>query len=208
MGWTGWICVTPNFTVTNETKDEVKIEVIYMPENCIKKSKRGDLMNAHYDGFLAKDGSQFYCSRTEKDGHPKWFVLGVGQVIKGLDIGMDGMCAGEKRKLIIPPSLGYGQQGNEKVPPNSTLMFEIELYSVSRGPRSMEAFMEMDLDKDRALSKTEVRKSLMAEYEKGGTRRDDSFYDAIIADIFRTSDHNGDGMISTKEYNVYEHDEL
>ncbi|XP_061091727.1 peptidyl-prolyl cis-trans isomerase FKBP7 isoform X4 [Conger conger] len=179
-----------------------------MPENCIKKSKRGDLMNAHYDGFLAKDGSQFYCSRTEKDGHPKWFVLGVGQVIKGLDIGMDGMCAGEKRKLIIPPSLGYGQQGNEKVPPNSTLMFEIELYSVSRGPRSMEAFMEMDLDKDRALSKTEVRKSLMAEYEKGGTRRDDSFYDAIIADIFRTSDHNGDGMISTKEYNVYEHDEL
>ncbi|KAG5852565.1 peptidyl-prolyl cis-trans isomerase FKBP7 [Anguilla rostrata] len=197
-----------DFTVANETKDEVKIEVIFKPENCAKKSKRGDLMNAHYDGFLAKNGSQFYCSRSEKDGHPKWFVLGVGQVMKGLDIGMDGMCPGEKRKLIIPPSLGYGQQGNEKVPPNSTLIFEIELYSVSRGPRSMEAFREMDLDKDRSLSKTEVKKSLMIEYEKGGTRRDDSFYDAIIADIFHKSDHNGDGMISAKEYNIYDHDEL
>ncbi|KAJ8255362.1 hypothetical protein GJAV_G00204020 [Gymnothorax javanicus] len=197
-----------DFTVAKETKDEVKIEVVFMPENCSKKSKRGDLMHAHYDGYLATNGSQFYCSRSEKDGHPKWFVLGVGQVMKGLDIGMDGMCPGEKRKLTIPPSFGYGEKGNEKVPPNSTLIFEIELYTISRGPRSLEAFREMDLDSDKSLSKAEVRKSLKTEYEKGGIKRDESFYDSIIADIFHKSDHNGDGVISMKEYNVYEHDEL
>ncbi|KAI1898255.1 hypothetical protein AGOR_G00070450 [Albula goreensis] len=197
-----------DFGVAAEVNDEVKIEVLSTPENCTKKSKRGDLMNAHYDGYLAKDGSKFYCSRSEKDGHPKWFVLGVGQVIKGLDIGMTGMCQGEKRKLLIPPSLGFGKQGNEKVPPNSTLIFEVELYAISRGPRSMEAFREMDSNKDRSLSKTEVRQFLIQEYEKAGSPKEDSFYDAITADIFRKSDHNGDGMITAKEYNVYEHDEL
>ncbi|XP_010084560.1 PREDICTED: peptidyl-prolyl cis-trans isomerase FKBP7-like, partial [Pterocles gutturalis] len=87
------------------------IEVLHLPESCSPKSKRGDLLNAHYDGFLASDGSKFYCSRTQNEGHPKWFVLGVGQVIKGLDIAMTDMCPGEKRKVIIPPSLAYGQQG-------------------------------------------------------------------------------------------------
>lgn len=53
-------------------------------------------------------------SRTQNEGHPKWFVLGVGQVIKGLDIAMMNMCPGEKRKVIIPPSLAYGQQGYGK----------------------------------------------------------------------------------------------
>uniref|UniRef100_A0A8C3Q217 peptidylprolyl isomerase n=1 Tax=Chrysolophus pictus TaxID=9089 RepID=A0A8C3Q217_CHRPC len=55
--------------------------------------------------------SIFFNSRTQNDGHPKWFVLGVGQVIKGLDIAMMNMCPGEKRKVVIPPSLAYGQQG-------------------------------------------------------------------------------------------------
>lgn len=53
-------------------------------------------------------------SRTQNEGHPKWFVLGVGQVIKGLDIAMMNMCPGEKRKVIIPPSLAYGEQGYGK----------------------------------------------------------------------------------------------
>uniref|UniRef100_A0A3Q2Y4J3 peptidylprolyl isomerase n=1 Tax=Hippocampus comes TaxID=109280 RepID=A0A3Q2Y4J3_HIPCM len=91
--------------------DEVKIEVVYQPDTCEKKSKRGDLMNVHYDGFLAKDGSQFYCSRHDKAGHPQWFVLGVGQVIKGLDIGMVDMCVGEKRKITVPPALAFGEKG-------------------------------------------------------------------------------------------------
>uniref|UniRef100_A0A671G6W4 peptidylprolyl isomerase n=1 Tax=Rhinolophus ferrumequinum TaxID=59479 RepID=A0A671G6W4_RHIFE len=101
----------PKLLEEEESTEEVKIEVLHRPENCSKTSKKGDLLNAHYDGFLAKDGSKFYCSRTQNEGHPKWFVLGVGQVIKGLDIAMMEMCPGEKRKVIIPPSLAYGKKG-------------------------------------------------------------------------------------------------
>ncbi|XP_043846800.1 peptidyl-prolyl cis-trans isomerase FKBP7 isoform X2 [Dromiciops gliroides] len=93
-----------------ESMEEVKIEVLHLPGNCSSKSKKGDLLNAHYDGYLA-NGTKFYCSRTQNKGHPKWFVLGVGQVIKGLDIAMMGMCSGEKRKVTIPPSLAYGKEG-------------------------------------------------------------------------------------------------
>ncbi|XP_067891617.1 peptidyl-prolyl cis-trans isomerase FKBP7 [Heterodontus francisci] len=188
--------------------EEVKIEVIYRPENCHEKSKRGDALNAHYDGFLAKDGSQIYCSRSDNEGHPKWFILGVGQVIKGLDIGMTGMCEGEKRKLTIPPSLGYGAIGRDKIPPNSTLMFEIELYAVRRGPRSVESFNVIDLDGDRKLSHEELKVYLQQEFKRDNRNQDPIYKERVLTDIFRKNDHDGDGYISAREYNVFQHDEL
>ncbi|XP_029874979.1 peptidyl-prolyl cis-trans isomerase FKBP7 [Aquila chrysaetos chrysaetos] len=191
-------------------EEEVKIEVLHLPEVCSPKSKRGDLLNAHYDGFLASDGSKFYCSRTQNEGHPKWFVLGVGQVIKGLDVAMMNMCPGEKRKVIIPPSLAYGQQGyaQGKIPPNATLIFEIELYAVNKGPRSVEAFNKIDKDSDKKLSELEISQYLKEEFARDGKKRHPSVHDEILADIFKKNDHDGDGFISAKEYNVYQHDEL
>lgn len=54
----------------------------------------------------------FVCpSRTDKAGHPQWVVLGIGQMIKGLDIGMVDMCPGERRKITIPPALAFGEAG-------------------------------------------------------------------------------------------------
>ncbi|XDC51615.1 hypothetical protein R6Z07M_002797 [Ovis aries] len=193
-----------------ESTEEVKIEVLHRPENCSKTSKKGDLLNAHYDGFLAKDGSKFYCSRTQNEGHPKWFVLGVGQVIKGLDIGMMDMCPGEKRKLIIPPSFAYGKEGyaEGKIPPDATLIFEIELYAVTKGPRSVETFKQIDVDNDRQLSKTEISHYLKKEFEKDEKPRDKSYQTAVLEDFFKKNDRDGDGFISSKEYNVYQHDEL
>ncbi|KAM6259277.1 LOW QUALITY PROTEIN: peptidyl-prolyl cis-trans isomerase FKBP7 [Spheniscus humboldti] len=190
--------------------EEVKIEVLHLPEVCSPRSKKGDLLNAHYDGFLASDGSKFYCSRTQNEGHPKWFVLGVGQVIKGLDIAMMNMCPGEKRKVIIPPSLAYGQQGyaQGKIPPNATLIFEIELYAVNKGPRSVEAFHQIDKDSDKKLSELEISQYLKEEFARDGKNRHPSVHDEILADIFKKNDHDGDGFISAKEYNVYQHDEL
>ncbi|GAB5575786.1 peptidyl-prolyl cis-trans isomerase FKBP7 isoform X1 [Prionailurus iriomotensis] len=212
-----------------ESTEEVKIEVVHRPENCSKTSKKGDLLNAHYDGYLAKDGSKFYCSRTQNEGHPKWFVLGVGQVIKGLDIAMMDMCPGEKRKVIIPPSFAYGKEGygvileegfplhvhvklhtaEGKIPPDATLIFEIELYAVTKGPRSIETFKQIDMDNDRQLSKTEdINNYLKREFEKDEKPRDQSYQNAVLEDIFKKNDHDGDGFISSKEYNVYQHDEL
>ncbi|XP_015491031.2 peptidyl-prolyl cis-trans isomerase FKBP7 [Parus major] len=191
-------------------EEEVQIEVLHLPEACSPKSKKGDLLNAHYDGFLASDGSKFYCSRTQNEGHPKWFVLGVGQVIKGLDIAMMNMCPGEKRKVTIPPSLAYGQQGyaQGKIPPNATLVFEIELYAVNKGPRSVEAFNQIDKDGDKKLSELEISQYLKEEFARDGKKRHPSAHDEILADIFKKNDHDGDGFISAKEYNVYQHDEL
>ncbi|KAM4730863.1 peptidyl-prolyl cis-trans isomerase FKBP7 [Anableps anableps] len=192
----------------DDLEEQVRIEVLFKPEECSRKSKKGDLINAHYDGFLAKDGSQFYCSRSDKEGHPQWFVLGVGQVIKGLDIGMMDMCAGEKRKVTVPSALAFGHTGKGPVPPNAAVVFEVEVLSVSRGPRSMEAFGQIDLDKDRSLTKAEVKEYLKLEYEKGGRPRDEPFYEKILADIFQKSDQDRDGLITAKEYNIYERDEL
>ncbi|XP_053326876.1 peptidyl-prolyl cis-trans isomerase FKBP7 [Spea bombifrons] len=191
-----------------EVEENIKLEVIHTPSDCTQKSRRGDLVNAHYDGYLAHDLSKFYCSRSDKDGHPKWFVLGVGQVIKGLDIALLDMCRGEKRKAVIPPSLAYGEKGYDKIPPNATLIFEIELLGISKGPRSVEAFKQIDLDNDKQLSKDEISHYLSEEFKRDGKHRDPSVHGLILTDIFQKNDHNDDGFISAKEYNVYQHDEL
>ncbi|XP_073701478.1 peptidyl-prolyl cis-trans isomerase FKBP7 [Garra rufa] len=192
----------------NESNEDVKIEVTFLPENCSQKAKRGDMLNAHYDGYLVKDGSQFYCSRSTNTGHPHWFVLGVGEVIKGLDLGLDGMCPGEKRKVTIPSSLAYGEKGKGPVPPNATVVFEVELLHISRGPRSIEAFKEIDADNDKALTKEEIKEFLKMEAKKLNSKKDESYFDDVVADVFQKNDHNADGTLSLKEYNVYGHDEL
>lgn len=77
----------------------------YRPDDCTVKAKTGDKIGVHYTGTL-KDGTKFDSSLDR--GTPFEFTLGAGQVIKGWDQGLVGACVGEKRKLQIPPSLGYG----------------------------------------------------------------------------------------------------
>ena len=85
----------------------------------------GETASVHYTGWL-KDGSKFDSSLDR--GQPFQFRLGAGRVIKGWDEGVVGMNIGSKRKLIIPPYLGYGKRGAGRViPPNATLIFEVEL---------------------------------------------------------------------------------
>jgi FKBP-type peptidyl-prolyl cis-trans isomerase len=83
----------------------------------------GDHVTVHYVGTLT-NGTEFDSSR--KRSKPLDFVLGRGQVIKGWDDGIAGMKVGGKRKLTIPPSLGYGVRGQgELIPPNATLDFDV-----------------------------------------------------------------------------------
>ena len=88
----------------------------------------GKNVTVHYTGWLT-DGTKFDSSVDR--GQPFQFPLGAGRVIKGWDEGVAGMKVGEKRKLTIPPDLGYGPQGMPPaIPPNSTLIFDVELLGV------------------------------------------------------------------------------
>lgn len=92
------------------------------------EAKSGMFVSVHYTGWLA-DGAKFDSSKDR--GQPFEFALGAGQVIRGWDEGVAGMKIGGKRKLTIPGELGYGPGGMPpSIPPNATLVFEVELLGV------------------------------------------------------------------------------
>jgi len=92
------------------------------------EAERGQHVSVHYTGWLM-DGTKFDSSKDRND--PFAFSLGAGQVIAGWDEGVTGMKVGGTRKLTIPPQLGYGARGaGGVIPPNATLVFEVELLGV------------------------------------------------------------------------------
>lgn len=186
---------------------EVKVEVIHKPLMCYRKSKYGDMLLVHHEGFLETNGTLFYSSRIHGDKNPVWFTLGIREVLKGWDKGLQNMCSGERRKLTVPPSLAYGKEGKGKIPPSSTLVFDIELLEIRNGPRSHDSFREMDLNDDWKLSKQEVKEYLKKEFEKHGYSPNDTHHEVMVEDIFKNEDEDADGFISAREF-TYQHDEL
>lgn len=94
-------------------------------------AQAGDTVSVTYTGTLT-NGTVFDSS-DQHGGQPFSFTLGAGQVIQGWDKGLLGMKVGGERKLVIPPDLGYGSQAVGSIPPDSTLMFDVKLLSVTPG---------------------------------------------------------------------------
>ncbi|KAI7898553.1 FK506-binding protein 2B [Cokeromyces recurvatus] len=124
-------------------------------EECTIKSTNGDQLTMHYTGTLFDTGVKFDSSLDRNQ--PFVFKLGQGQVIQGWDQGLVGMCIGEKRKLVIPPHMGYGDRGaGGVIPGGATLVFEVELLDIKRGSNhhQKDEFKPISSDKDQLVTFT------------------------------------------------------
>lgn len=114
---------------TTETlADGLIIEHTSGPVICDRPTRSHDRISVHYKGTLQSDGSEFDSSYNRNA--PFVFVLDAGRVIKGWDEGLQGMCIGQSRKLVIPPELGYGARGSGPIPGGATLVFETKLLGI------------------------------------------------------------------------------
>ena len=113
----------------NKTMNKNGVEIEIIKEGTGLEAKNGNKVSVHYTGVL-ENGTKFDSSLDR--GEPFSFVLAAEQAIKGWDIGVEGMKIGEKRKLTIPSELAYGSRGVPgAIPPNATLIFEVELLEIN-----------------------------------------------------------------------------
>mmetsp|Transcript_52648 Transcript_52648/g.104538 ORF Transcript_52648/g.104538 Transcript_52648/m.104538 type:complete len:157 (+) Transcript_52648:46-516(+) len=114
---------------------DMDVVVHKKPSSCSVKAGRGDLVHVHYTGYLKSTGKIYETSREQND--PYVFKLGTcntkgkPECLKGFEKGVLGMCAGEKRKVTLPPQLAFGKTGRPPdVPPNDSIVFQIECIDV------------------------------------------------------------------------------
>ncbi|XP_069810023.1 peptidyl-prolyl cis-trans isomerase FKBP10 [Dendropsophus ebraccatus] len=189
-------------------KDSVDIEVTYKPEVCNVTSQKGDFIKYHYNCSLM-DGTLLFSSHVFEN--PQQISLGMNKVIDGLDIGLTGMCVGERRTVIVPPHLAHGESGARDVPASAVLKFDIELVHREEGvpegylfiwlqdtPDNL--FEEMDLDKNGEVPLEEFTSFLNAQVQEGKGRFNPTVdREKSISDMFINQDRNKDEKITADE---------
>jgi FK506-binding protein 14 len=129
------------------------------------------------------------------------------------------MCVGEKRRLIVPSHLGYGEHGaGEVIPPGATLVFETELLKIETSPPTVNVFKEIDNNEDSQLSREEVSEYLKKQMEsmktEGANEENDEVrkaledHDKLVEEIFQHEDQDKNGFITHDEFSGPKHDEL
>ncbi|KAH8119312.1 hypothetical protein DFH11DRAFT_1500951 [Phellopilus nigrolimitatus] len=130
FSWLSFLLVLPVLALC-DAPTELEIKTVFKPEECPQIAESGDFVSVHYTGKLYSNGNKFDSSVDR--GTPFELKLGASQVIKGWDEGLQGMCVKEKRELTIPPNKAYGSRGFGKViPPNSVLVFDVELVGITK----------------------------------------------------------------------------
>uniref|UniRef100_G1SDP2 peptidylprolyl isomerase n=1 Tax=Oryctolagus cuniculus TaxID=9986 RepID=G1SDP2_RABIT len=191
--------------------DPVEIKTLSRPaEACneTEAAKLGDFVRYHYNCSLL-DGTQLFSSHDH--GAPQEATLGANKVIEGLDRGLQGMCVGERRQLIVPPHLAHGESGARGVPGSAVLRFEVELVSREDGlptgylfvwhkdpPASL--FEDMDLNKDGEVPLEEFSTFIKAQVSEGkGRLLPGQDPEKTIRDMFQNQDHNQDSKVTAEE---------
>ena len=183
---------------------EVKVTVYEGPTECdaADKTKKGSFLGMHYTGKIdetsatGEKGKEFDSSRGR--GQTFDFKLGGGQVIKGWDEGLVGLCKGAKATLVIPPAMGYGEKGAGKdIPGGATLNFDVEVVSISdKGPEEPNIFNDLDENKDGKLASEEI----LAFFKKQGQ-------ETLPDGLWESEDKDKDGFVSWEEFSGPKGDE-
>ena len=147
-----------------ESHSGLKVDILKMPDSCDTVAKYGDDVEIEYSGTL-EDGTVFAMTDINGVMGPAvalyQFQVGLGDVIIGWDEGILGMCVGEKRRLTVPPELGYGSRGAGKIiPGGATTIFDIELLSAKKGKPKisemnsmfMKAFADMNMSTETMIT--------------------------------------------------------
>lgn len=194
---------------------QVKIEILFKPENSTVKAKLADIVTIHYKGYLESNGAVFDSIFEKNETYN--FQIGKKEVIPGWEKGLIGACVGEKRKLTVPPELAYGDEAVYNIPARATLVFEIEVVDVKEGPPLVNIFKQIDENGDKKLTRDEVTKFItdqfasQSQYGDEGTRHEDIDIRQMVEEIFNHEDKNKDSEISLDEFSgpkVDHHDEL
>ncbi|XP_066530387.1 peptidyl-prolyl cis-trans isomerase FKBP10 [Hoplias malabaricus] len=191
--------------------DPVEIRVLHRPAECSTTSGANDHISYRYNCSLM-DGTVLYTS--DDSSQPPEVTLGQGKVIEGLEKGLQGMCVGERREVIIPPHFAHGQNGGSGVPGSAVLLFELELLQLQEGVPEGYLFLwledtpeplfpAMDLNNDQEVPLEEFTEFIKLQVSEGkGRLRPGVDSDAIIRDMFNNQDQNSDGKITPNEVRV------
>ena len=134
----GWLAATPSLAVNKGDLPALPLSEMHMIDSVEgdgETAKKGSSVTVHYSGWLydpsKPQGKGMKFDSSKDRGQTFQFGLGRGMVIQGWDQGVEGMKVGGNRTLIIPPDLGYGSRGaGGVIPPNATLLFDVELINV------------------------------------------------------------------------------
>lgn len=188
--------------------DKVDIQITYRPEVCNDTTAENDLVHYHYNCTLV-DGTLLFSSHDYEDVQQT--VLGSDKVIDGLDEGLRGMCAGEKRLVTVPPHLGHGERGATGVPSSAVLVFDIELASFEKGvppgylfvwleDTPADLFKAMDTNKNEEVPQEEFGEFIKLQVAEGrGRIKPGLSMEQVVVDMFQNQDRNRDGVITVDE---------
>ncbi|XP_076007674.1 peptidyl-prolyl cis-trans isomerase FKBP9 isoform X2 [Genypterus blacodes] len=189
--------------------DTVGVQVTHKPEGCNETTTAADdLVHYHYNCSLM-DGTLLFSSNDYDN--PQMAVLGADKVIDGLDEGLRGMCAGERRVVTVPPHLGHGEKGATGVPGSAVLVFEIEVLRFEKGvppgylfvwleDSPADLFEALDINKNEEVPQEEFGEFIKLQVAEGkGRIKPGMTIDLVVEDMFRNQDRNKDGVITASE---------